>query len=77
MSSILTRDTKFCTDMNELKELEFDISEAEYEASKLLADGNMNDYLEMQDHITSLKLRRDRIIKQSSINLSKYKDVGL
>jgi len=63
--------------MNELKELEFDISEAEYEASKLLADGNMNDYLEMQDHITSLKLRRDRIIKQSSINLSKYKDVGL
>ncbi len=50
--------------MNELKELEFDISEAEYEASKLLADGNMNDYLEMQDHITSLKLRRDRLISQ-------------
>ena len=50
--------------MNELKELEFDISEAEYEASKLLADGNMNDYLEMQDHITSLKLRRDRLISR-------------
>ena len=50
--------------MNELKELEFDISEAEYEASKLLADGNMKDYLEMQDHITSLKLRRDRLISQ-------------
>lgn len=63
--------------MNELKELEFDISEAEYEASKLLASGNTSEYLEMQDHITSLKLRRDRIIKQSSINLSKYKDVGL
>jgi len=50
--------------MNELKELEFDISEAEYEASKLLDSGNMNDYLEMQDHITSLKLRRDRLISQ-------------
>lgn len=54
--------------MNELKELEFDISEAEYEASKLLASGNTSEYLEMQDHITSLKLRRDRIIKQSKLS---------
>ncbi len=54
--------------MNELKELEFDISEAEYEASKLLDSGNTSEYLEMQDHITSLKLRRDRIIKQSKLS---------